>query len=377
MDIINQTWPNFKSTVTAKSLRIQYVEDSLRYSIFAVESNIQYETEIIKDADTTNIRLSAAPSTEKSWQSDFETNYKSTSNQAITSSNSTSPGSATPSTAMMVAGSDGTNLRAIKVSTDGKVEVDNISGTISLPTGAATESTISAMSTKLTDATQKTKIVDGSGNVISSTSNAIDINIKSGVSLTASSTLATGDNTVGRIKITDGTNVAGVTAISAVKVDENTDTILSTSTTVGAIAGAITENTAYTYSGISTTIGYADALIAGNASIKAGKIATNDFVIPNGQTWRIKSALSSTDFIIASNTNQGTVVLQYGNPAGTMKTLAQYSVGGYASNSGAIDVGLTGDGTKVLRVLHKNMDYNGSSTGKDFGMNTNVFIEVR
>src|SRR5436190_14655407 len=47
-----------------------------------------------------------------------------------------------------------------------------INGTISV-SGVAT-------STKQSDGTQKTQVVDGSGNVIGSTSNAIDINIKSG-----------------------------------------------------------------------------------------------------------------------------------------------------------------------------------------------------
>lgn len=47
-------------------------------------------------------------------------------------------GSAVPATALQVAGTDGTNLRAISTDTTGKVNVNNISGTVSLPTGAAT-----------------------------------------------------------------------------------------------------------------------------------------------------------------------------------------------------------------------------------------------
>jgi len=52
----------------------------------------------------------------------------------------------------------------------GTWNITNISGTISLPTLAST-------STKQSDGTQKTQIVDGSGSVISSTSNKLDVNV--------------------------------------------------------------------------------------------------------------------------------------------------------------------------------------------------------
>lgn len=67
-------------------------------------------------------------------------------------------GSAVPSVAIQIGGSDGTNLRAISTDNTGKVNLNNISGTISLPTLAAT-------STKQSDGTQKTQKVDGSGNI--------------------------------------------------------------------------------------------------------------------------------------------------------------------------------------------------------------------
>ncbi len=78
---------------------------------------------------------------------------------------------------------DGTNMQSLSGDTTGKLNVNSISGTISLPTDAAT-------SVKQSDGSQKTKIVDGSGNVIGSTANAIDVNIKSGSSMA----LETGGN---------------------------------------------------------------------------------------------------------------------------------------------------------------------------------------
>lgn len=66
----------------------------------------------------------------------------------------------------------GPNATAVKV--DGSASVQPISASsLPLPTSAAT-------STKQSDGSQKTQVVDGSGNVIGSTSNALDINIKSG-----------------------------------------------------------------------------------------------------------------------------------------------------------------------------------------------------
>jgi hypothetical protein len=49
-----------------------------------------------------------------------------------------STGSAVPSLSIQVAGSDGTDLRTIATDSTGKLNINNISGTVSLPTGAAT-----------------------------------------------------------------------------------------------------------------------------------------------------------------------------------------------------------------------------------------------
>jgi hypothetical protein len=61
----------------------------------------------------------------------------------------------------------------LAVTQSGTWNITNVSGTVSLPTLAAT-------STKQSDGSQKTQVVDAGGNVIGATSNALDINIKSG-----------------------------------------------------------------------------------------------------------------------------------------------------------------------------------------------------
>lgn len=55
----------------------------------------------------------------------------------------------------------------------GTWNITNVSGTVSLPTGAAT-------SALQTSGAAKTQVVDGAGNVIGATANALDVNIKSG-----------------------------------------------------------------------------------------------------------------------------------------------------------------------------------------------------
>lgn len=74
------------------------------------------------------------------------------------------PGNTANTTAWLVTGTGGT----FPATQSGTWNITNISGTISLPTLAST-------STKQSDGSQKTQIVDGSGNVIASTSNNLNV----------------------------------------------------------------------------------------------------------------------------------------------------------------------------------------------------------
>ena len=67
-------------------------------------------------------------------------------------------GTAVPTSATLVGGSDGTNLVAVKVGATGNVQADVVSS--ALPTGAAT-------SANQTNGSQKTQVVNGSGNAVS------------------------------------------------------------------------------------------------------------------------------------------------------------------------------------------------------------------
>lgn len=59
---------------------------------------------------------------------------------------------------VQIAGTDGTTPRVVSTDTTGKLNVNNISGSISLPTGASTELTLSSVNNKLPTLGQKTKI---------------------------------------------------------------------------------------------------------------------------------------------------------------------------------------------------------------------------
>jgi hypothetical protein len=89
------------------------------------------------------------------------------------------------------------NTTAWKV--DGSAVTQPVSGTfwqLTQPISAATLPLPSAASTstKQSDGSQKTQVVDGAGNVIGATTNALDINIKSGNPATMTATQATGSN---------------------------------------------------------------------------------------------------------------------------------------------------------------------------------------
>jgi hypothetical protein len=116
----------------------------------------------------------------------------------------------------------GANATAVKV--DNSAVTQPISAaSLPLPTNAAT-------STKQSDGSQKTQVVDGSGNVIGATSNALDINIKSGNPTSITANAGTNLNTSAlalsatqtdgsqKTRITDGTNDAAVKAASTAAV---------------------------------------------------------------------------------------------------------------------------------------------------------------
>lgn len=122
-----------------------------------------------------------------------------------------------------------------------------------VPVSAATLPlpTLAATSTKQSDGTQKTQIVDGSGNVIGATSNALDINIKSGNPTTMTVTQGTGSNLHAVI---DSGTVSTITNV--VHVDDNAGSLTVDGTvTTTPPANASTNVTQFGGTNVSTGTG--------------------------------------------------------------------------------------------------------------------------
>jgi hypothetical protein len=82
-----------------------------------------------------------------------------------------------------------------------------VSGTVTAELSATDNAVLDDIAASQTDASQKTQIVDGSGNVIGSTSNALDVNIKSGAGSGGTASDDDADFTAGT---TSGTPAMGV-----------------------------------------------------------------------------------------------------------------------------------------------------------------------
>ncbi len=198
------------------------------------------------------------------------------------------PGSANPALAIQVAGSDGTDLRTLSTNATGELNINNISGTVSLPTGAATAAnqttgntslasivtntgnipakgqttmlgstpvaiasdqtaipvsasslplpTGAATSANQTNGSQKTQIVDGLGNVIASTSNALDVAV--------TQPLPAGTNTIGAVTQSGTWNITNVSGTVSLP------TGASTAANQTAVIGPVSPGTAATNSNL-------------------------------------------------------------------------------------------------------------------------------
>lgn len=110
------------------------------------------------------------------------------------------------------------SMTALKV--DGSATTQPVSGTITANAGTGTFAVSAASlplpsdaatATKQSDGSQKSQIVDGSGNVIGATSNALDINIKSGNPTSITANAGTNLNT-SALALESGGNLAAIKA---------------------------------------------------------------------------------------------------------------------------------------------------------------------
>lgn len=190
-------------------------------------------------------------------------------------------GAVAPAYTQQVGGIDGSgNLQSISVNTSGAVNVNNISGTVTLPTLAST-------STLQTSGGQKTQIVDGSGNVIASTTNSLNVNVTNsfaaGVADRSTFTYGTSiENSIGGVfQDTAPTVTAGQQAAVRITALRGMHTNLrdNSGTEVGTTTNPLkTSSTAMSSTGsapATVTIGAASATVIASNANRKGLVITN------------------------------------------------------------------------------------------------------
>lgn len=164
---------------------------------------------------------------------------------------------------LQVGGSDGVNIQTLSTNSSGELNINNIIGTVSLPTGAATSAnqvteiaSLSSIDSKLNTLGQKTSansvpvviasdqspitvtgtittspdvnVHDGSGVSISSTSNSLNVNVTNTVPVSFEAFDPVDQGNAGLpgdawyVRITDGSNTVGITSFSLNTVNTNT-----------------------------------------------------------------------------------------------------------------------------------------------------------
>jgi len=256
-----------------------------------------------------------------------------------------------------------TALKVNVVASSASTAIDTGSGVIEADTTRTVAATDSPEVANQTDGSQKTQIVDGSGNVIGSTSNALDVNVASGVSLDVSlsnanddvlvygwdgsdnqklktdsdghaqvdilsSALPTGAATESTLSTLDGKvtacNTGDVTVSSQPALDSGTDSVSSVQSgtwninniagTISLPTGAATESTLSTLDGKVTVcntgaVTISSALPAGNNNIGNVDIVTLPGTVES-DIGSIKTAVELLDNAIAGSEMQVDIVSQ-------------------------------------------------------------------
>lgn len=158
--VVTQTWTELKAIVQAKALQLQYADDAEIYTPFAIDAGIVYRATIFKG--TVPAVNDWDQSTNDAWETDFVTNFLPTANARIkdaVDTSGTSTVSGEVSSDMRVGGSAVSNANPVPMSDGGgSISVDGTfwqatqpvsAASLPLPTGAATETTLAAVSGKL------------------------------------------------------------------------------------------------------------------------------------------------------------------------------------------------------------------------------------
>jgi len=194
-----------------------------------------------------------------------------------------------------------------------------------LPSGAAT-------STKQSDGTQKTQVVDGSGNVIGSTSNALDINIKSGnpTSITVS----------GSVTANAGTNLNTSALATEATLDARTGSLTETAPATDTASSGINGRLQRIAQRLTSLIALLPSALTGSGNLKVSLQESNASQAVTGTFWQATQPISGT--VTANIGTSGSLALDATLTGGTQKAIAR---GGAKGATTAADLTSTAEGT--------------------------------
>lgn len=188
------------------------------------------------------------------------------------------------------------NQSAVPVSGTFWQATQPVSGTVTANLSATDNAVLDDIAANQTDASQKTQIVDGSGNVIGATTNALDVNIKSGasageqyadgtvVNAAYKATLVAGtDGSNYQIIKTDSTGSVSVTASGDVGVIDQLDLTNSNPAAVAVVDADGTQITSFG-GGVQYTEGDTDASITGTAIMFESNTGTSALGVVSATT---------------------------------------------------------------------------------------------
>lgn len=216
------------------------------------------------------------------------------------------------------------NQSALQVAQNGTWNITNITGTVSLPTGASTEATLAAMSAKL-PATLGQKTM----------ANSFAVTIASDQSAVPASQSGTWH--IGNITGTVSLPTGAATEATLAGIKAKTDALTLVTDRLKTMPDDFT--------------GY-DSVSAVTASLATNATANSDTVVPNGEVWHIIGVSFSREFTMNPRRVASRLNVIW-DPTTANKTLAALRCQGN-TESADIKYKVTGDGVKVIRLAFLN-----------------------
>lgn len=206
-------------------------------------------------------------------------------------------------------------------STSGALNVDITNASLPLPTGGAT-------SANQTNASQKTQIVDGSGNVIGSTSNALNVDVTNAITANAGTNLNTS-----ALALESGGNLATVASA-----------VLTQASTTSGQKGVLLQGAVTTASPTYTTAQTSPVSLTTAGALRVDASATTQPV-----SGTVSSLPSTANLFVGNATSTGTSSTSVVATAGA--GLKNYITGYRVYNSGSVSTPITiqnGNGGSTL-----------------------------